>query len=255
MLLRSQASASVSAATWRLTRCRARSRGPHSRADRPERRRQDDVAQRHLRACFRRPPAAFYFAAEDYTGRRPDLVLAMGIARNFQQVRLFPGLSVVENIAIGSHSPTGGNRLEHVAAAGLLREGRRRRTGRDKAMELLALVGIETRSDELPSELTLVDAAPSGDRPRAGERTAASPARRAGRRHEPVRDRRTGRTHPPDSRFRRYGRAGRAQHEAGDGESPSASQCSAPAASSPMDRPPISSAMTAVIDAYLGSPL
>src|SRR5260370_210813 len=49
------------------------------------------------------------FQGRDYTGSRPDLVSAMGIARNFQQVRLFPGLSVIENIAIGCHAPSGGN--------------------------------------------------------------------------------------------------------------------------------------------------
>ena len=53
-----------------------------------------------------------FFQGQDYTGSRPDLVSAMGIARNFQQVRLFPGLSVTENVVIGAHhAPTGGQCL------------------------------------------------------------------------------------------------------------------------------------------------
>ncbi|MGE0038622.1 MAG: ABC transporter ATP-binding protein [Xanthobacteraceae bacterium] len=107
--------------------------------------------------CGMLPPTAgrVYFSGEDYTGRRPDLVSAMGIARNFQQVRLFPGLSVVENIAIGCHSSTDGNAWSTLLRLGFV-EGHAERTARAKVAELLSLVGIEARSDELPSELTLV---------------------------------------------------------------------------------------------------
>jgi branched-chain amino acid transport system ATP-binding protein len=96
------------------------------------------------------------FQGESYSGRRPDQVLAMGIARNFQQVRLFPGLSVIQNIAIGAHSPSGGNRWSTLLRLGFFELGAGR-AGRRKAMELLKLVGIDTNSHELPSELTLVD--------------------------------------------------------------------------------------------------
>ena len=44
------------------------------------------------------------FDGHDYTGRRPDRVLKMGIARNFQHVRLIRGLSIVENVMIGCHT-------------------------------------------------------------------------------------------------------------------------------------------------------
>ena len=41
-----------------------------------------------------RPTAGtLVYAGHDYTGTRADQVFAMGIARNFQQVRLFKGLS------------------------------------------------------------------------------------------------------------------------------------------------------------------
>jgi ABC-type branched-subunit amino acid transport system ATPase component len=97
-----------------------------------------------------------FFAGRDYTGRRPDLISSMGIARNFQQVRLFPGLSVAENIAIGCHAPTGGNSWHTLLRLGFL-ERDAGRTARAKAVELLGLVGIERKSEDLPSELTLVD--------------------------------------------------------------------------------------------------
>jgi branched-chain amino acid transport system ATP-binding protein len=96
------------------------------------------------------------FLGRDYTGSRPDLVSAMGIARNFQQVRLFPGLSVIENIAIGCHAPTGGNRWDTLLRLGFF-EQHAERAARAKAAELLGFVGIKMKSEDLPSELTLVD--------------------------------------------------------------------------------------------------
>jgi branched-chain amino acid transport system ATP-binding protein len=104
-----------------------------------------------------RPTAGqVFFAGQDYTGRRPDLVSRMGIARNFQQVRLFPGLSVAENIAIGAHALIGGNNWGALLGMGFLERGAELTT-RAKAAELLALVGLGSKSQSLPSELTLVD--------------------------------------------------------------------------------------------------
>ncbi|HEY1363903.1 MAG TPA: ABC transporter ATP-binding protein [Xanthobacteraceae bacterium] len=96
------------------------------------------------------------FEGADYTGRRPDRVSAMGIARNFQQVRLFPGLSVVENIAIGRHCRSGGNAWPTLLRLGFFERGAER-AARARAAQLFELVGIRTRADERPSELTLVD--------------------------------------------------------------------------------------------------
>jgi branched-chain amino acid transport system ATP-binding protein len=92
----------------------------------------------------------------DYTGERPDRIFGMGIARNFQQVRLFPGLSVIENIAIGCHRPTGGNAWSTLLRLGFF-ERRAEAAARAKATELLDFVGVKMRAQDLPSELTLVD--------------------------------------------------------------------------------------------------
>ncbi len=127
-----------------------------SRADRPERCGQDDALQRDQRRMLPPTGGQVLFDGHNYTGRRPDLVLAMGIARNFQQVRLFPGLSVTENIAIGCHSRTGGNAWHTLLRLGFF-ERHAERIARAKAAELLGLVGIALKSDERPSELTLVD--------------------------------------------------------------------------------------------------
>jgi ABC-type branched-subunit amino acid transport system ATPase component len=95
------------------------------------------------------------FAGADYTGKRADQVLAMGIARNFQQVRLFPGLSTIENVMIGCHARMGG--LFHELITLPLPKPKAEREARERATEVLASVGLGGRLSTLPSELTLVD--------------------------------------------------------------------------------------------------
>lgn len=43
------------------------------------------------------------FNGQDITGWRPDRITACGIARTFQNIRLFKGLNVLENVVVGKH--------------------------------------------------------------------------------------------------------------------------------------------------------
>ena len=49
------------------------------------------------------------FAGQPYTGRRADAIHSLGIARNFQHVRLFKGLTVLENVMIGNDTQAQSN--------------------------------------------------------------------------------------------------------------------------------------------------
>ncbi len=73
-------------------------------------------------------------------GRLPShRVLECGIARTFQNIRLFPNLTVLENVMIGMHA-----RLGTGAVGALLRLPRTRReeeAARERALEILALFG------------------------------------------------------------------------------------------------------------------
>ncbi len=44
------------------------------------------------------------FGGTDITGRRPDKIMAMGVARTFQNIRLFATMSAVENVMVGQHA-------------------------------------------------------------------------------------------------------------------------------------------------------
>jgi branched-chain amino acid transport system permease protein len=95
------------------------------------------------------------FKGLDYTGHRPDRVLRMGIARNFQQVRLVRGLSVMENVMIGAHSRINRGLLGNVAEfCGFVRA---ERDAREKARAMLDFVGLSGKANLPPGDLTLVD--------------------------------------------------------------------------------------------------
>jgi branched-chain amino acid transport system permease protein len=82
---------------------------------------------------------AVRFAGSDISRLPSHRVLEHGIARTFQNIRLFPNLTVLENVMIGMHA-----RLSIGAAGALLRLPKTRReeeAARERALEILALFG------------------------------------------------------------------------------------------------------------------
>src|SRR5215213_8967080 len=83
------------------------------------------------------------FDGKDVTTRRPDQITAAGVARTFQNIRLFGTMSAVENVLVGQHA-----RLKATVFGSVLRTPRVRREerqGREKARELLDYVGVDKR--------------------------------------------------------------------------------------------------------------
>ena len=88
-------------------------------------------------------------------GRKPYSVNRMGIARTFQNIRLFNALTAVENVKIGveSHQHTG-------PVSAMLRLPRARREEREsdaEAFRLLEFVGLSKRANEVSSALPYGD--------------------------------------------------------------------------------------------------
>jgi branched-chain amino acid transport system ATP-binding protein len=84
-------------------------------------------------------------------GRSPHAITHLGIARTFQNIRLFPALSALENVQVGTevrqrYGPFG-------AIFGLPYARRQERAGVNRAFELLDLVGLPHRAHELASSL------------------------------------------------------------------------------------------------------
>lgn len=81
---------------------------------------------------------------EDVTHRRPWVIAHDGVARTFQIVKPFRGVTVRENVAIGAMHGNHHDRTVHDALA--------------TADDLLELVGIAARANAAPGELSVADA-------------------------------------------------------------------------------------------------
>ena len=90
-------------------------------------------------------------AAASLVGLAPHEIAQCGIARTFQNIRLFAGLSVLENVLIGTHVRTHAGLLSTML---LTPEARREeRWAVDRAMGLLELVGLSARAHDAAGTL------------------------------------------------------------------------------------------------------
>ena len=83
------------------------------------------------------------FAGQDITRQRPDRILKMGMARTFQNIRLFPTMSTLENVLIGRHARLRAGILSSILRLPAVR--REETEARDRAAEALSFVGVPER--------------------------------------------------------------------------------------------------------------
>jgi len=82
----------------------------------------------------------------------PHRIAALGVARTYQNIRLFPELSAAGNVIVGEHLRRKGTVLESLL---LLPSARREReVARERARELLARVGLLDRAGERAANLS-----------------------------------------------------------------------------------------------------
>ena len=88
---------------------------------------------------------------QDITGKKTAEINHAGIARTFQNIRLFKELTVAENVKVGLH-----NQLKYPTIAGILRLPVYRKVEKEmteQAMELLKVFDLEKEADLLASNL------------------------------------------------------------------------------------------------------
>ena len=86
------------------------------------------------------------FDGVNITGARPDKIMALGVARTFQNIRLFGTMTALENVMVGQHS-----RMKAGLFGSILRPPRvskEEREVREKAVEMLSYVGLKPNLHE-----------------------------------------------------------------------------------------------------------
>lgn len=92
-----------------------------------------------------------YFKDKNITGMRPDLITNLGIARTFQNIRLFRDLSVLDNVLIANHLHIKANFIEAIFK--LPRYRREEKAFREKSLNLLEKVGLLEAQNEKAGSL------------------------------------------------------------------------------------------------------
>ena len=92
-----------------------------------------------------------FFNEQDVTSKQAHEMTALGMARTFQNIRLFPNLTAQDNIVLGRYSRTSAGLLD-----GLLNSGRLRREKQEneaRATELLEFVGLTKIAEHMAKNL------------------------------------------------------------------------------------------------------
>lgn len=98
---------------------------------------------------------SFELAGHSFTHYRPDQICALGIARTFQNIRLFGNMTAIENVMVGRHIRT---RSGLFSAILRLRSQRaEERAMLDRARELLDFVGIAKHANQVARHLAYGD--------------------------------------------------------------------------------------------------
>ena len=92
---------------------------------------------------------------EDVTGKPPHAITARGVGRTFQNIRLFPNMSMLENVLVGMHVRLRANLFTSILRTGSVK--REEATARENARELLQFAGLRRSEDESAGSLPYGD--------------------------------------------------------------------------------------------------
>ncbi|WP_176308715.1 ABC transporter ATP-binding protein [Micromonospora sp. NBS 11-29] len=105
-----------------------------------------------MTGVYRPTEGEIRFAGQRINGRRRSWITKAGIARTFQNIRLFPEMTALENVMVGADAHHKTSVIS--AMLRLPRHWREERQGRERALELLRFVGIERRAGDLARNLS-----------------------------------------------------------------------------------------------------
>jgi branched-chain amino acid transport system ATP-binding protein len=108
-----------------------------------------------LTGVYKPTAGRIVFDGVDVTGKPPHAVTELGVGRTFQNIRLFPLMTALENVLVGMHARLSGGIVRSILRTpGLKREEQR---ARERARELLRFSGIRGRDNEFARNLPYGD--------------------------------------------------------------------------------------------------
>jgi branched-chain amino acid transport system ATP-binding protein len=109
-----------------------------------------------LTGLYRPTYGRISFGGRNVTGRRPDLIMKDGMARTFQNIRLFATMTALENVMVGQNARMGAGLFGSILR--LPRVRREEKAVEEKARETLAYVGIaESQFEQMSINLSYGD--------------------------------------------------------------------------------------------------
>jgi branched-chain amino acid transport system ATP-binding protein len=109
-----------------------------------------------LTGLYRPTGGRIDFKGKDITGARPDRITKAGVARTFQNIRLFRTMSARENVMVGEHSRMKAGLFGSILRPPWVRQ--EEREVRDKARDTLRYVGLrEETIDQVAANLSYGD--------------------------------------------------------------------------------------------------
>jgi branched-chain amino acid transport system ATP-binding protein len=109
-----------------------------------------------LTGLYKPSTGTIEFEGNEISAVRPDRITKLGIARTFQNIRMFATMSGVENVMVGRHARMKAGLIGSIIRTPAVR--REERESREKAHEMLEFVGLAPRlHDELAVNLSYGD--------------------------------------------------------------------------------------------------
>ena len=104
-----------------------------------------------LTGVYRPTDGGIRLDGQNLIGKKPHEICKMGVARTFQNIRLFSKLPVLDNVKVGLH-----NEVTYSLAESMLHLGgyhKKERAMNEKAMEILKVFDLDSQADTLASNL------------------------------------------------------------------------------------------------------
>jgi branched-chain amino acid transport system ATP-binding protein len=109
-----------------------------------------------LTGLYKASAGRVFLEDREITGRRPDIITSLGVARTFQNIRLFRAMTALENVVVGRHARMGAGVFGSILRPPGVR--REERAARERAREILDYVGLEqSQFDHLAGNLSYGD--------------------------------------------------------------------------------------------------